>query len=196
MAVGKEIRTQIKSIKNTQKITSAMEMVAASKMRRAQDYMAATRPYASKIRNVIGHLAHAHPEYKHSFMIEREVKRAGFIIISSDRGLCGGLNANEFRKTVRMMKELDGQGVDIDVCTIGKKATLFFKRLKGNLRAETNGLGDHPRLEDIIGVVKVMLDAYENGEIDQLYLVYNEFVNTMTQDLSLIHISEPTRPTT
>jgi len=181
MASGKEIRTQIKSIKNTQKITNAMEMVAASKMRRAQEYMRATRPYASKIRNVIGHLAHAHPEYKHTFMIVREVRRAGFIIISSDRGLCGGLNANEFRATVSKMKELDDQGIDIDVCTIGKKSTQMFKRLKGTLRAETSGLGDRPRLEDIIGVVKVMLDAYENGEIDQLYLVYNEFVNTMTQ---------------
>jgi F-type H+-transporting ATPase subunit gamma len=181
MAVGKEIRTQIKSIKNTQKITSAMEMVAASKMRRAQDYMSATRPYAGKIRNVISHLAHAHPEYKHSFMIEREVKRAGFIIISSDRGLCGGLNSNEFRATVRKMAELDKQGIEIDLCTIGKKSTQFFKRLKGNLRAETSDLGDRPRLEDIIGVVKVMLDAYENGEIDQLFLVFNEFVNTMTQ---------------
>ncbi len=181
MAVGKEIRTQIKSIKNTQKITSAMEMVAASKMRRAQEYMRATRPYASKIRNVIGHLAHAHPEYKHSFMIEREVKRAGFIIISSDRGLCGGLNSNEFRATVRKMAEMDKQGIEIDLCTIGKKSTQFFKRLKGNLRAETSDLGDRPRLEDIIGPVKVMLDAYENGEIDQLFVVYNEFVNTMTQ---------------
>jgi len=181
MASGKEIRTQIKSIKNTQKITSAMEMVAASKMRRAQDRMKATRPYADKMRNVIGHLAHAHPEYKHTFMIEREVKRVGFIVISSDRGLCGGLNANAFRATVRNMKELDDQGVEIDVCTIGKKARLFFNRLKGTLRAETSDYGDKPRLEDIIGPVKVMLDAYENGEIDQLFVVYNEFVNTMTQ---------------
>jgi len=181
MASGKEIRTQIKSIKNTQKITSAMEMVAASKMRRAQDNMKATRPYANKIRNVVGHLAHAHPEYKHTFMIEREVKNVGFIVISSDRGLCGGLNANEFRATVNKMKALDDQGIGIDVCTIGKKSMQYFKRLKGNLRAETSNLGDRPRLEDIIGVVKVMLDAYEDGEIDQLFVVYNEFVNTMTQ---------------
>jgi len=181
MASGKEIRTQIKSIKNTQKITSAMEMVAASKMRKAQDNMKATRPYASKIRNVIGHLAHAHPEYKHTFMIEREVKRVGFIVISSDRGLCGGLNANAFRATVNKMKELDEQGIEIDVATIGKKSTQMFKRLKGTLRADASGLGDKPRLEDIIGVVKVMLDAYEEGEIDQLFVVYNEFVNTMTQ---------------
>ncbi len=181
MASGKEIRTQIKSITNTQKITSAMEMVAASKMRKAQDNMRATRPYAGKIRNVIGHLAHAHPEYKHTFMIEREVKRAGFIVISSDRGLCGGLNANAFRATINKMREMDEQDIEIDVCTIGKKSTQMFKRLKGNLRAETSNLGDRPRLEDIIGVVKVMLDAYENGEIDQLFVVYNEFVNTMTQ---------------
>jgi len=181
MASGKEIRTQIKSITNTQKITSAMEMVAASKMRKAQENMRATRPYASKIRNVIGHLAHAHPEYKHTFMIERDVKRAGFIVISSDRGLCGGLNANAFRATINKMREMDEQGIEIDVCTIGKKSTQMFKRLKGNLRAETSNLGDRPRLEDIIGVVKVMLDAYENGEIDRLFVVYNEFVNTMTQ---------------
>ena len=181
MASGKEIRTQIKSIKNTQKITSAMEMVAASKMRKAQENMRATRPYANKIRNVIGHLAQSHPEYKHPFMIERDVKRAGFIIISSDRGLCGGLNANAFRTTINAMKTLDEEGVEIDVATIGKKATQYFKRIKGTLRAETSNLGDRPRLEDIIGVVKVMLDAYENGEIDQLFVVYNEFVNTMTQ---------------
>jgi len=181
MASGKEIRTQIKSIKNTQKITSAMEMVAASKMRRAQDRMKATRPYADKMRNVISHLAHAHPEYKHPFMIEREIKRVGFIVISSDRGLCGGLNANAFRATVREMKELDDKGIDIDVCTIGKKARLMFTRLKGKLRAETSDYGDKPLLEDIIGPVKVMLDAYNDGEIDQLFVVYNEFVNTMTQ---------------
>lgn len=188
MASGKEIRTQIKSIKNTQKITSAMEMVAASKMRRAQESMRATRPYATKIRNVVSHLAQAHPEYKHTFMIEREVKRVGFIVISSDRGLCGGLNANEFRVAVNKMKELDEQGIGIDVGTIGKKSTQYFKRLKGNLRAETSGLGDRPRLEDIIGVVKVMLDAYEEGEIDQLFVVYNEFVNTMTQSPQLDQI--------
>jgi F-type H+-transporting ATPase subunit gamma len=181
MASGKEIRTQIKSIKNTQKITSAMEMVAASKMRKAQENMRATRPYATKIRNVTSHLAQSHPEYKHPFMIERDVKRVGFIIISSDRGLCGGLNANAFRATINAMRKLDDSGIDIDVATIGRKATQYFKRIKGTLRAETSNLGDRPRLEDIIGVVKVMLDAYENGEIDQLFVVYNEFVNTMTQ---------------
>ena len=185
MASGKEIRTQIKSIKNTQKITSAMEMVAASKMRRAQDRMSATRPYAQKMRQVIGHLAQAHPEYKHPYMISREVKRVGFIIISSDRGLCGGLNANEFRMTLSKFKELENAGIGIDVCTIGQKATAFFRRFKGGLRAESSHLGDAPRLDEIIGTVKVMLDAYDAGEIDQLFLVYNEFVSTMAQKPTL-----------
>ncbi len=181
MASGKEIRTQIKSVKNTQKITSAMEMVAASKMRKAQDRMKAARPYAQKIRNVIAHLAHAHPEYRHPYMLEREVKRVGYIIISTDRGLCGGLNSNLFRKLVGHMKELDAQGIGIEMCTIGQKARTFFRRIQGVLKAETSHLGDAPRLEDLIGTIKVMLDAYENGEIDRLFLVSNEFVNTMTQ---------------
>jgi len=181
MASGKEIRTQIKSIKNTQKITRAMEMVAASKMRKAQDRMRASRPYAEKIRNVIAHLAQSHPEYRPSYMETRETKRVGFIIISSDRGLCGGLNANVFRLTVTALKEWDEKGIGSDLCTIGKKSTAFFKRFSGGLRAETSQLGDAPRLEDLIGTVKVMLDAYDNAEIDRLFLVYNEFVNTMTQ---------------
>jgi F-type H+-transporting ATPase subunit gamma len=181
MAVGKEIRTKIKSVKNTQKITSAMEMVAASKMRKAQDRMAASRPYAAKIRNVIHHLAHAHPEYKHSFMLDREVKRVGYIIVSSDRGLCGGLNANMFRATLRALKDWDGKGVGIDLCTIGSKGTAFFKRLQSSIVAETSHLGDAPRIQDMIGTVRVMLDAFERGEIDRLYVVYNEFVSTMAQ---------------
>ncbi len=181
MASGKEIRTQIKSVKNTQKITSAMEMVAASKMRKAQDRMKAARPYARKIRNVIAHLAHAHPEYRHPYMIEREVKNTGYIIISTDRGLCGGLNSNLFRKLVGHMREQDAQGIGIELCTIGQKARMFFRRIKGVLKAETSHLGDAPRLEELIGTIKVMLDAYENGEIDRLFLVSNEFVNTMTQ---------------
>lgn len=182
MASGKEIRTQIKSVKNTQKITRAMEMVAASKMRRAQERMAATRPYAENIRRVIAHLAQANPEYKHPFMIEREVKRVGMVIISTDRGLCGGLNTNMFKAGLSKMKELRDQGAEVQLSTIGSKGLSFFKRAGGNIVTEVSHLGDAPRLEDVIGSVKVMLDAYSNGEIDQLIVVYNEFVNTMTQN--------------
>ena len=182
MAVGKEIRNQIKSVKNTQKITRAMEMVAASKMRKAQDRMSASRPYAEKIRNVISHLAHAHPEYKHTYMKEREVKRVGFIIISSDRGLCGGLNSNLFRANVRELRNWDEKGVGIDLCTVGTKATGYFRRLGSKILADAGHLGDAPEIEDLIGTVKVMLDAFDNGEIDRLYVVYNKFVNTMTQE--------------
>ena len=182
MAVGKEIRVKIKSVKSTQKITRAMQMVAASKMRRAQERMAASRPYSDKIRNVIAHLAHAHPEYRHSYMSEREVKRVGYIIVSTDRGLCGGLNSNLFRKTVRELREWDKKGIAIDLCTIGSKATVFFRRLGKSLVAHTNNLGDEPQVQDLIGSVKVMLDAFDDGKIDALYVVYNRFVNTMTQD--------------
>ena len=182
MAVGKEIRNQIKSVKNTQKITRAMEMVAASKMRKAQDRMSASRPYAEKIRNVISHLAHAHPEYQHTYMQDREVKRVGFIIISSDRGLCGGLNSNLFRANVRELRNWDEKGVGIDLCTVGTKATGYFRRLGSKILADAGHLGDAPEIEDLIGTVKVMLDAFDNGEIDRLYVVYNKFVNTMTQE--------------
>lgn len=182
MASGKEIRTQIKSVKNTQKITRAMEMVAASKMRKAQERMAATRPYAENIRRVIAHLAQANPEYTHPFMIEREVKRVGMIIISTDRGLCGGLNTNMFKAGLTKMKALREQGVEVTLSTIGSKGLSFFKRTGGNIVTEVSHLGDAPRLEDVIGSVKVMLDAYSNGEIDQLFVVYNEFVNTMSQN--------------
>ncbi len=182
MAVGKEIRTKIKSVKSTQKITRAMEMVAASKMRKAQERMAAARPYAQKIRNVIGHLAHAHPEYKHPYLQDREVKAGvGFIIISSDRGLCGGLNSNLFKATVRAMREWNDKGVKIELCTIGAKANGFFKRLGGNVVAQISHVGDAPQISNLIGVVKVMLDAYDEGRIDRLFVVYNELVNTMTQ---------------
>ena len=182
MASGKEIRTQIKSVKNTQKITRAMEMVAASKMRKAQERMAATRPYAENIRRVIAHLAQANPEYTHPFMVEREVKRVGMIIISTDRGLCGGLNTNMFKAGLSKMVELREQGAEVQLSTIGSKGLSFFKRAGGNIITEVSHLGDAPRLEDVIGSVKVMLDAYSNGEIDQLIVVYNEFVNTMTQN--------------
>jgi F-type H+-transporting ATPase subunit gamma len=181
MAGAKEIRTKIKSVQNTQKITKAMEMVAASKMRKAQDRMAAARPYANKMRNVIGHLANAHPEYKHSYLIEREVKRVGYIVVSSDRGLCGGLNINMFKAVLGSMQEWSDKGIDIDVCAVGKKAVSFFSRVNANMVAEASNIGDAPRAHDLIGTVKVMLDAYDEGKIDRLYLVFNDFVNTMTQ---------------
>ena len=185
MAVGKEIRVKINSIKSTRKITRAMEMVAASKMRKAQERMRASRPYAEKMRNVVAHLAHAHTEYKHPYMQERDPKRVGFIIISSDRGLCGGLNNNMFKLVVAGMKEWHGKGAEIDLCTIGAKAGTFFTRLKGNIVAKTSHLGDTPQIAELIGVVKVMLDAYDAGKLDRLFLVYNDFVNTMTQKPAL-----------
>lgn len=181
MASGKEIRTKIKSVKNTQKITRAMEMVAASKMRKAQDRMAASRPYADKIRNVISHLAHAHPEYRHSYMEERETKRVGIILISTDRGLCGGLNANVFKAALGAMKEWQGKGAELELCTVGQKGSSFFKRVGGKIVSQVSQLGDTPSVNELIGTVKVMLDAYDEGRIDRLFVVYNEFVNTMTQ---------------
>ena len=181
MAVGKEIRTKIASIKNTQKITRAMEMVAASKMRKTKERMQATRPYSKKIGQIIKHLAHANPEYKHSFLVPREVKRVGIIIVSSDRGLCGGLNANLFRKILLQLTAWEKNGVEIDVCTIGTKASGFFSNLKTNLVGQVTKLGDTPHLNDIVGIIKIMLDAYAEGRIDELYVVNNEFVNTMTQ---------------
>jgi F-type H+-transporting ATPase subunit gamma len=181
MAAAKEIRTKIKSIQSTQKITRAMEMVAASKMRKAQGRMRAARPYAEKIRQVVAHLAHAHAEYQHPYTIKRELRRIGFILVSTDRGLCGGLNANLFRAAIQMIKGWDTQGVAIDICTIGAKAAGFFSRVGGNIVAQAVHLGDQPRLEKLIGTVKVMLDAYEAGRIDRLFLAYNRFVNSMIQ---------------
>ena len=182
MAGAKEIRTQIKSIGNTQKITKAMEMVAASKMRKAQERMLASRPYAKKMRSVVAHLGRSHPEYKHPFLIEREAKRVGLVVISTDRGLCGGLNINLFKAVVNAMKGWDAQGLEIDIAVIGAKALGFFKRMGGNLVSENSHLGDKPGLEELIGSVKVMLDAYYEGRIDRLYIAGNEFVNTMTQE--------------
>lgn len=181
MAVGKEIRTQISSINNTRKITRAMEKVAASKTRKAQDRMAASRPYAERIRQVVGHLANANPEYKHRYLTEREAKRVGYIVISSDRGLCGGLNVNVFKKAIKEMKQFADDGVEIDICTIGSKAVSFFKNYGGNVTSAFTGLGDAPQADDLVGSVKVMLDAFDEGRIDRLYVVSNEFVNTMTQ---------------
>lgn len=181
MAGAKEIRTQISSIKSTQKITSAMEMVAASKMRKAQERMQVGKPYAQRIRAVIGHIANANPEYKHQFMVEREVKRVGYIIVSTDRGLCGGLNINVFKAALRSMKEWADQGVATDLCLIGGKAAGFFRSIGGNVVAAVRDIGEKPTMAHLIGSVKVMLDAYNEGKIDRLYLVGNEFVNTMTQ---------------
>ena len=181
MAGGKEIRTKISSIKNTQKITSAMEMVAASKMRKAQDRMQLGKPYAKRIRSVIGHVANASPEYKHTYFDTREVKRVGYIVVSTDRGLCGGLNINLFKATVASMKQWADQGVEIDLCVIGAKAGAFFNSYGGNVVAAQRNIGDAPELADVIGAVKVMLEKFENEEIDQLNLVGNVFVNTMTQ---------------
>ena len=181
MSGAKEIRTKIASIKSTQKITKAMQMVAASKMRRAQERMQATRPYAEKIQNVISHLAHAHPEYHHPFLAEREVRRVGVIIVSTDRGLCGGLNINLFKQVITAMKEWHTDGIDIDLTLIGSKSNAFFKRLGGNVVATAVGLGDAPSIVELIGTVKVMLDAYAEARIDRLYVAYNKFINTMTQ---------------
>ena len=181
MAGAKEIRTKIRSVQNTQKITRAMEMVAASKMRKAQDRMNEARPYASKMRNVIAHLASAHPEYKHSFLIEREVKRVGYIVISTDRGLCGGLNINLFKAAIAAMRPQHEAGLEVDLCLIGAKSLAFFKSVGGNVVASVRDVGEEPTVDQLIGGVKQMLDAYVEGRIDTLYLVSNEFVNTMTQ---------------
>ena len=175
MAAGKEIRNQIGSIKNTQKITSAMEMVAASKMRKAQERMELGKPYAKNIRGVVSHLANSTPEYQHIYMEEREVKRLGYIVISTDRGLCGGLNINLFKTMVNSMKEWNEADAEIDICAVGSKGAAFFNNYGGN------GIGDKPAVEDVVGGVKVMLDNFADGKIDKLFLVTNEFVNTMTQ---------------
>ncbi|WP_253407593.1 F0F1 ATP synthase subunit gamma [Pseudomonas citronellolis] len=181
MAGAKEIRSKIASIKSTQKITNAMEKVAVSKMRKAQMRMAAGRPYAERIRQVIGHLANANPEYRHPFMIERPVKRVGYIVVSSDRGLAGGLNINLFKALVKDMSAQREAGAEIDLCVIGAKGASFFKNYGGNVVAAISHLGEEPSINDLIGSVKVMLDAYLDGRIDRLYVVSNKFVNTMTQ---------------
>ena len=181
MAGGKEIKSKIASVKNTQKITSAMEMVAASKMRKAQEGMAASRPYAENIRNVIGHIALGNLEYRHPYLEERTVKRVGYIVVSTDRGLCGGLNINLFKKVLADAAKWQGEEAEVDFAVVGSKATSFFNNMKANVTAQVSGLGDSPSITDLIGSVKVMLNAYDNGEIDRLFIVYNKFVNTMTQ---------------
>ncbi|HBD12491.1 MAG TPA: F0F1 ATP synthase subunit gamma [Porticoccaceae bacterium] len=185
MAIGKEIKTKINSVKSTQKITSAMEMVAASKMRRAQDQMALGKPYAHRMRAVISHIANSAPEYRHKYFDEREVKRVGFIVVSTDRGLCGGLNINLFKQVLKAMQEWDQQGIEIDLCTIGGKAAGFFGGVGANLIATVRDMGDEPAASELIGSVKVMIDAFAEGRIDRLYLVANDFVNTMTQQPQL-----------
>jgi len=184
MAGGsKEIRAKIKSVTNTKKITKAMEMVAASKMRKAQQRMEATKPYVEKVKRVISHVASAHPEYKHPYTQPREsVKRVGVVIISSDRGLCGGLNTNLFRKVLPMMKTWQEAGVEVELALVGNKAKGFFRSYGGNVIASVSDLGDTPHIEDLVGSIKVVLDKYDAGEIDEVYVASNVFVNTMSQD--------------
>ncbi len=183
MAVGKEIRTKIKSVENTRKITKAMEMVAASKMRKAQDRMRASRPYAEKIRNVAAHMSFAQAEYKHPFLIKRDVvKNVGLIVVSSDKGLCGGLNTNVLRLSINQMKAWEAEGKKISVSAIGNKGFGFMGRVGANVKSHITGLGDTPHLEKLIGTIKIMLDAYTAGEIDQLYICYTKFINTMKQE--------------
>lgn len=182
MAIGREIKTKIISIKKTQKITSAMQLVAVSKMRKAQEHMLRSRPYAKAIYRVIKHIARSHSEYHHPYLTPREsTKRVGYIIISTDRGLCGGLNINLFRAALSDMQAWSEKNVEIDVCVIGQKAQNFFQRIGANIVAEADHLGDQPSINDLIGIIKTMLDRYNDGQLDALYLVSNEFVNTMTQ---------------
>jgi F-type H+-transporting ATPase subunit gamma len=181
MAGEKEIRSKIASVKNMQKITSAMEKVAASKIRKAQLQMEASRPYAQRIRRVIGHLAHANPDYKHPFLNEREVKRVGYIVISTDRGLCGGLNANLFKSVIGEIADWQEKSVEVDLALVGAKAVAFFRRMGGSVVGTASHLGDKPTVNELIGSIKIMLDAYDEGRIDRLYLVHNVFVNSMTQ---------------
>ncbi len=181
MAGEKEIRTKIRSVKNMQKITKAMEMVAASKIRKAQDQMEASRPYAERIRRVIGHLSEANPDYRHPWLNEREAKRVGYIIISTDRGLCGGLNVNLFKHVMNGIAYQGEQGRDVSFALVGQKAVQFFKRIGGDVKATATHLGDRPEVNELLGTIKVMLDAYTDGELDRVYLAHNTFVSTMSQ---------------
>jgi F-type H+-transporting ATPase subunit gamma len=182
MAGGREIKTKIKSVQNTRKVTRALEMVSASKIRRAQDLMKASRPYARLMRQMIGHIARANTEYRHPFLVEHPaVRRVGYLVISTDRGLCGGLNSNLFRKLLADIREFQKQGVEVDIVAIGQKATAFFRRLKVNMVGSVTHLGERPRVEQLIGVIKVMLDGYSERKLDRVFLAYNDFVNTMTQ---------------
>ncbi len=182
MAGGREIKTKIKSVQNTRKVTRALEMVSASKIRKAQDRMKASRPYARAMKQVIGHLAQANSEFHHPYLVERkDIKRVGYVIVSSDRGLAGGLNNNLFRKLLGEIRSWQQQGVEVDVVTIGQKASVFFRRIKVDMLASVTHLGDTPHVDQLVGVIKVMLDAYSSGKVDKVFLTYNDFVNTMTQ---------------
>jgi F-type H+-transporting ATPase subunit gamma len=181
MASGKEIKGKIGSIKNTQKITSAMEMVAASKMKKAQERMASGRPYADSMKKVIGHIANGNLDYRHPFLVERPVQNVGFIVVSTDRGLCGGLNTNEFKLVAERIRAYQKEEKGLFFAALGSKAVSFFSRFGGKVMAAESGLGDKPSLSSVVGTVRVMLDAYESGEIDKIYLVNNHFVNTMSQ---------------
>ncbi len=181
MSGEKEIRNKIRSVKNMQKITKAMEMVAAAKIRKAQKQMEASRPYAERIRRVVGHLGAANPDYKHPWLVEREVQRVGYIVISTDRGLCGGLNVNMFKKVIAELQHWKNEDVEVDLTLVGAKAVQFFRRLGGNVVATATHLGDRPQANDLIGAIKIMLDSYSDGNIDRLYVVHNEFVSTMSQ---------------
>jgi F-type H+-transporting ATPase subunit gamma len=182
MSGGKEITGQIKSIENTKKVTSALEMVSASKIRKSQALMKATRPYARMMRRIVGHLGKANPEYRHPFtLVHDEVKKVGYVIVSTDRGLCGGLNSNLFKLVLKSMSEWKGQGADISMVTLGKKAFAFFKNVKVEIAAHASQLGEKPQIGDLIGVIKTMLDAYRDRQVDRVYIVYNDFINTMAQ---------------
>lgn len=182
MAGGREIKTKIKSVQNTRKVTRALEMVSASKIRKAQDRMKASRPYARMMRQIVGHVAKANTDYVHPFMAERaEIKRIGYVVISTDRGLCGGLNSQMFRRILADMREWQGKGVEIDIVCVGQKASTFFRRLKVNMLGSVTHLGEQPQVEQLIGVIKVMLDGFEAGNLDRVFLCYNDFINTMSQ---------------
>jgi F-type H+-transporting ATPase subunit gamma len=189
MAAGKEIRTKIKSVENTRKITKAMEMVAASKMRKAQERMKNARPYAEKIAQVAAHFSHAHPEYKHPFIEKRsQIKRVGLIVVTTDKGLCGALNTNAMRLALNKLKDWDGQKIEADVTSIGNKGSGFMQRLGANIVSQVTGLGDTPHMEKLIGPVQVMLDAFKEGRIDALYLIYSRFINTMKQEVTFSQV--------
>jgi len=181
MASGKEIRNKIGSVKNTQKITNAMQMVAASKLRRTQQRMEASRPYAERIRTVIGHLSEANPDYRHPYLVRRDVKRVGYIVISTDRGLCGSLNVNMFRQLLNDMRKWQERGIEADLCLVGAKGMAFFRRLRTNIVAATSHVGEVPKVADLVGAIQAMTDAYRQGQLDRVFLVHNEFVNTMSQ---------------
>jgi F-type H+-transporting ATPase subunit gamma len=188
MASGKEIRTKIASVKSTQKITKAMEMVAASKLRRTQQRMAASRPYAERIKTVIGHLSEANPDYRHPYLQSREVKRIGYIVISTDRGLCGSVNVNTFREVVRDLRKWRDRGVEADLCIVGAKGIAYFRRLNVNVVAATSHLGEVPKVQDLVGAITAMTDAYRKGKIDRLLLVHSVYVNTMSQQPTIAQL--------